>query len=159
MAKQAVVGPAAARVRNVVWRLMQVTGVLRTRFAPMLAGKLTRLPDLLFGVPEAPSAKPSLPVTRAPAWVPQISADQTSVFRVVTTGPADSALARKAADLGRQWPDLVVHETAPRRETGFLLVRPDGFVAARGRTVQDLAGVERSLLNLTSHGGDNRDRI
>ncbi|WP_367129063.1 FAD-dependent monooxygenase [Saccharothrix sp. HUAS TT1] len=131
MIKVFTVGPFAARVRNGTWGLLQATGALRRWFVPLMAGWRTPYPDTLGwgGAKWLPA-----PGTRAPHWVPP-SADRA--FRLVTAGPRAGALAKHAASAAAAHPDLA-HHHVHRPTAGFLLVRPDGYVAASGRTAAAL---------------------
>ncbi|MGP3971902.1 FAD-dependent monooxygenase [Streptomyces sp. 6N223] len=143
MIRQAAAGPVASRVRNGVWALMQATGVLRRWYAPMLAGRLTRYPDVLFGAP-APKAPRGLPApgTRTPAWVPPPGPDQPG-FRLLTLGPTDGGpLTAPAGALAARYPEAVTHDHLTHRTTAWLLLRPDGFVAASGKNAARLAEAE-----------------
>ncbi|MFW6692538.1 FAD-dependent monooxygenase [Streptomyces sp. MAR4 CNX-425] len=161
MIRQAAAGPFASRVRNGVWALMQATGTLRRWYAPMLAGHLTRYPDVLFGAPtpKPPRGLPA-PGSRTPAWVP--AADPgldggpdsgADGFRLLTLGPAGTSPLRSAAEsLAARHPDVVTHAHVARRKAGWLLLRPDGFVAASGRGGARLAEVESLLARVVAGG-------
>jgi 2-polyprenyl-6-methoxyphenol hydroxylase-like FAD-dependent oxidoreductase len=158
MTRMAVLPPAAARVRNAVWSGLQRTGVLRRFYAPTLAGWRARCPDVLFGTPAVPErGRPQLrprrlpgPGTRTPHWVPAPGPEAgITHLRLLTTG---GELARRAAEMAGRRPDLVVHEQVPLpgRGPGFLLLRPDGFVAAGGREAGEVARAERLLERLAA---------
>ncbi|MBW1597420.1 NAD(P)/FAD-dependent oxidoreductase [Streptomyces sp. JJ38] len=140
MVRMAAAGPVASRVRNGVWALMQVTGVLHRWYAAMLAGRLTRQPDVLFGrpAPKPPRGLPA-PGSRTPVWIPAPAARAESVFRLVTLGPGEGQLASSARSLAARFPGLVAHDHIERRRAGWLLLRPDGFVAASGNSDARLA--------------------
>jgi len=152
-------GPRAARVRNAAWQLLEATGVLRRRLVPLLAGWRVRYaPGPLTAGPEQGRRGPGarglrLPQagSRTPSWVPP--ADEGAdplAFRLVTTGPVDSGPARAAHALARALPRLVGHQHLPRHGTGFLLIRPDGFVAASGTTAESLRQAESLLSGLAA---------
>jgi 2-polyprenyl-6-methoxyphenol hydroxylase-like FAD-dependent oxidoreductase len=153
MAKQAVAGPAASRVRNVVWTLLDRTGRLRSWYGPMLAGRRVRYPDVLFGRPWAEAAKAVAPTrrlrplpragTRPPGWLP---ARRTDRFRLVTTG----GLAGAGRELADRLPAAVEHEQVPRSGSVFVLIRPDGVVAAAGGTAEELRAAGDLLAELVS---------
>ncbi len=159
MIRQAAAGPLASRVRNVVWALMQTTGTLRRWYAPMLAGRLTRYPDVLFGTPgpKPPRGLPA-PGSRTPAWVPAAEPGQDG-FRLLTLGPAGGSAAsplRPAAEsLAAGHPDVLAHVHVTGRRAGWLLLRPDGFVAAAGKGAAQLAGVESLLARVVADGAGN----
>lgn len=150
MAKQAVAGPVASRVRNAVWTILDRTGALRSWYGPMLAGRAVRYPDVLSGRPwaeirgSAGSRRRLRPPPRVgapqPRWIP--TAD-TSLFRLVTTGELESVgreLARREL--------MLTHEHVEHPGTCFVLVRPDGFVAASGADSDELAATERLIAEL-----------
>ncbi|OLB75552.1 MAG: hypothetical protein AUI14_20825 [Actinobacteria bacterium 13_2_20CM_2_71_6] len=147
LARLALLGPVAARVRNTVWRLASATGVLRRRYAPVLAGSRSRYTEGV--VLPAPARRASLPPpgTRTPAWVPAPATDPRR-FRLVTLGAPTGALVDGARTVARRFPALVGHEHLTRRGSGFLLLRPDGYVAATGTGPDGLAGVETVLRDL-----------
>lgn len=141
MIRQAAAGPVRARLRNGVWRLMDATGVLRRWYAPMLAGRLTRYRSgaLGGGAGRPPRGLPGVG-TRTPGWA---AGAHALGFRLVTLGAEDGPLSRSAAGIASRLGSVVVHEHDPRTDhgAGFLLLRPDGFVAAAGRTAEALDGV------------------
>jgi 2-polyprenyl-6-methoxyphenol hydroxylase-like FAD-dependent oxidoreductase len=140
MARQAVIGPVAARVRNAAMRGLGAAGVLKRWYAPMLAGQLIRYPDVL-AVATAGTGRarrsPSTrflprPGTAAPDWIPAPGPDRSAPFRLVTFGPAGDGLEAPArAEVGRV-PGLATHDHVVRSRSGFAVIRPDGFVAASG---------------------------
>ncbi|MFJ1767925.1 FAD-dependent monooxygenase [Amycolatopsis sp. NPDC088138] len=142
------VGPALARARNAAWRALGSVGLLTHWFAPLLAGGRTRYPDVLPGARPrrrrgiASAALPR-PGTRAPAWVPDAPAGAR--FRLLTTGSPNGSLARAASATS----DLVAREHVPRRGRGFVLLRPDGYVAASGVTTTDLGDAMRRIVLLS----------
>ena len=138
--------PLQARVRNTVWSLLQRTGVLRRWYAPTLAGWRTHYPDVLAGAVPARRRNPA--GRRTPSWVEP--ADVGTALRLHVT--ADAELSRAARVLADAHPGLVVHEDGPGPRAGYLLLRPDGYVAAGGRTVADLAAAERVLTALGPSG-------
>ncbi|MFI8491237.1 FAD-dependent oxidoreductase [Streptomyces rubrogriseus] len=137
-------GPAAARVRNAAWRLLETTGVLRRRLVPLLAGwrvryeggGLTSEPERTGrGLRARGLRQPPLPGSRTPSWVPPAGAGADPLaFRMVTTGPVGGALAVAARSVAAAFPRQVRHEHLSRPGAAFLLLRPDGFVAASGTT-------------------------
>ncbi|EST35265.1 hypothetical protein N566_17790 [Streptomycetaceae bacterium MP113-05] len=148
MVRMAAAGPFASRLRNAVWTLMQVTGVLRKWYAPMLAGRLTRHPDVLFGAPtpKPPRGLPA-PGSRTPAWVPDPEAEQTG-FRLVTLGSGEGDLPTAARALCARHPQLT-HSSTTHNKRGWLLLRPDGFVAAVGAGESELGEIPELLQRIT----------
>ncbi|MFE3255392.1 FAD-dependent oxidoreductase [Nocardia sp. NPDC059091] len=130
LTKLAVLGPIAARVRNVVWRLLEQSGALRHWYAPRLAGWHARYPEPYPGARVPPAAL--------------ADSDFTSL-RLVTTGGPNDALVAQARYLARTSSVRVRHEHMTGGRQQFYLVRPDGFLAASGRTVSDLPGVVEFL--------------
>jgi 2-polyprenyl-6-methoxyphenol hydroxylase-like FAD-dependent oxidoreductase len=143
MAKQAVAGPAASRVRNAVWTLLERTGALRSWYGPMLAGRGVRYPDVLFGRSWAEVRKAAAPKrrlrplprvgARPPKWVPPA---EDGGFRLVTTGALTGSLPG------------VTHQHVQHPGDVFLLIRPDGFVAASGGTVEELRALRDLVADL-----------
>lgn len=134
-------GPVGARLRNASWRLLESSGLLRRWFAPLIAGRRVRYPDVLLRT----GARAA---TRVPAWAGSASGPDPERLRLVTTGPAGGVVARLAAAIAERAPDRVAHHHLARRRTGFLVVRPDDYVAARGARAADLLTVEKSLTTL-----------
>lgn len=129
--------PPWNHLRNVVVRAAEVLGALRTWYAPMLAGRRIRYPGLPLGCPlgKRPVGLP------APPWA--LLDPDPSRYRLITTGDApDAAIAVRAAALAERWPHLVTHRHIRRGAHRFVLVRPDGYVAAQGRA-RGLGGADR----------------
>lgn len=146
-------GPFAARVRNTVWSSLEATGVLRRWFVPLLAGWRIHYPDTLSDAPAGParSRRPRglpAPGRRAPHWVPLEQEAGPAGFRLVTTGPAGGAVALRGRAWAERAPLPVGHVHVPRRAAGFVLVRPDGYVAAAGGTPAELADAGRLLARI-----------
>ncbi|ARP73398.1 FAD-binding monooxygenase [Streptomyces pluripotens] len=135
MARQAVAGPVARHARDLVWRLLGASGGLARGYAPMLAGWRSRYPDVLFGGPAGDThrSRPR-PGTRDPSWLPKPSDGLAGRFQLITYGGTASQLAAAASELADQWPDLVAHFPLDGRTQRFVLLRPDGYVAASGDT-------------------------
>ncbi|MFE6037786.1 FAD-dependent monooxygenase [Streptomyces sp. NPDC056452] len=139
-------GPAAARVRNTAWSTLESAGVLRRWFAPLLAGWRVRYPD-----PESSGRRlPAftghrLPAvgTRSPHWA--TSSQDPDRYRLLTLGSAGGDPLRRGRALSGLWPRLVVHSHVRRGTAGFVLLRPDGYVAASGRTPADWERAQRLL--------------
>jgi 2-polyprenyl-6-methoxyphenol hydroxylase-like FAD-dependent oxidoreductase len=158
-AKMFMLSPAKARMRNTAWRGLEATGLLRRRFVPLLAGWRVSYPDALFataGPVTTPRGMPS-PGTRVPPWVPAPSRPGPGTFRLLTLGDRDGDLRRRAQDLAGTMPGLVSHDHHSERGRGFLLLRPDGFVARSGTTPDDLDRAGRLLAGLTPNGRDGRE--
>lgn len=163
------VGPVVARIRNAVCDVLEATGVLRRRFIPRLAGWRTRYPDAFFGTVAAePRSRPRPigarylpePGARTPHWVPAPMERTGHGFRLLTTGPSSGPLARGGEAVAERWPRLLSHEHLPRGRAGFLVLRPDGFVAASGRSAAGLTRLDRSLMPRLSVGGSSaHDRV
>jgi len=155
-------GPIAAWVRNTAAEALQAAGVLRRRFIPRLAGWRISYPDILLGSQPA-GAPRSLqrPVSRAlprpgvrtPHWVPVPEPGTGDLFRLLTIGTPADGLAHWGEAIAGRLPDLLSHDHLPRRGTGFLLLRPDGYVAARGKSADDLDRLERTLADHLISGG------
>lgn len=129
-------GPAAARVRNSAWATLESLGVLRRWFAPLLAGWRVRYPAGGAGGHGLPR-----PGTRSSHW--SASAIAEDRYRLVTRGNRGAKLRGLALAAGR--PGLVGHRHVERGSHGFVLLRPDGYVAASGTTSADWKHAERLL--------------
>ncbi|WP_051712488.1 FAD-dependent oxidoreductase [Spirillospora albida] len=132
-ARMFTLGPRRARVRNAAWRGLDAAGVLRRHFVPLLAGRRVTYPDVLPGAPARPVRGLPAPGERLPGNPPPGA--RRDVLRLLTLG--DPGLERAGAALAARHPGRLAHEHRPGGR-GFVLVRPDGFVARSGRTVQDL---------------------
>ncbi|MFD3588745.1 FAD-dependent oxidoreductase [Streptomyces sp. NPDC058683] len=129
MARQAVVGPLARQIRNITWRLLDATGVLARGYAPMLAGWRSHYPDVLFGGTERARPRPG---TRDPRWIPKPADELAGRFQLITYGGKDTRLATEAAELADRLPELVAHFPLDGPAEKYVLLRPDGYVAAGG---------------------------
>ncbi|MFG2358737.1 FAD-dependent oxidoreductase [Streptomyces sp. NPDC048521] len=148
MARQAEAGPMARRVRDLTWRLLQATGALAHGYAPMLAGWRSRYPDVLLGDPAGgrDRTRPR-PGTRDPRWIPKASDELAGRFQLITYGGPSGELAAAAAELADRLPELVAHFPLNGRTQRFVLLRPDGYVAASGGADR-LPGVAAKLAAL-----------
>ncbi len=145
MTKQAVLSPAAVRVRNGTLRTLHALGVLERVNMPILAGRRVRYPDVLFGGASAPGVRGlPKPGGRAPDWI----ADQGNgdTFLLVTTGSAAESTARAAAEGS----PLLTHVPVERDGDAVLLVRPDGFVAAAGRGAAGVTAIVSLVRSLAA---------
>ncbi|MFF4255937.1 FAD-dependent oxidoreductase [Streptomyces sp. NPDC001663] len=159
-ARMFLLGPVGARLRNAGWRLLEAGGVLRRWFTPLLAGRRMRYttPLLPATAAEAGGTRPAAtslrarllpaPGTRGPAWLPGPLTGAPQ-FRLLTLGAAASEVRRGARELSDRHAPLVRHDhTASRARTGFVLLRPDGFVAASGDGLEALGRVDALLSGL-----------
>jgi 2-polyprenyl-6-methoxyphenol hydroxylase-like FAD-dependent oxidoreductase len=144
--RRSVVSPLENRIRNGMLSLAHRSGMLTRRLPPMFAGWLIHYPDTLFPAPRAkpPKALPK-PGTRDPHW--QLEPADQDRFQLVTLGPSGSPLESEAKALAASQPALLTYRHRGDRGTGFVLLRPDGFVAACGRPA-DLTRVTHSLTAL-----------
>ncbi|MFK4123683.1 MULTISPECIES: NAD(P)/FAD-dependent oxidoreductase [Streptomyces] len=166
MARQAVAGPVAGHVRNLTWKLLQVTGVLTRAYAPMLAGWRSHYPDVLFGAPgtkqRTERSRPR-PGTRDPRWTPRATDELAGRFQLFTHGDPAGPLAARAAELTADLPDVVAHIPSYGGQEHFVLLRPDGYVAASGgaddlsRAAERLASLVPALPSGTP-AGEGRSR-
>jgi hypothetical protein len=161
--KMFTLGPTAARVQNVSWSLLGATGVLRRWFVPLLAGRRIRYADALLAAPDTGSEgrRATLrlagltlprPGTRPPYWVPAAPPGTPAGFRLVIVGrAADSVLARHGRRLAQAHGTALRYEHHRRRTAAsFMLLRPDGYVAASGTAPAGLDQAERLLLGLAA---------
>ncbi|MFI9011481.1 FAD-dependent monooxygenase [Actinosynnema sp. NPDC053489] len=138
MMRMFMLGPAAARVRNAAWGALERTGALRRWFVPLLAGWKVRYSDELLRATGKPGRV--RPGTRTPHWVPR--RDHGGALRLLTTGSSGAPLVARARALADRNASLVEHDHLTGRPGGFLLLRPDGYVAASGTTPAELTEVE-----------------
>jgi 2-polyprenyl-6-methoxyphenol hydroxylase-like FAD-dependent oxidoreductase len=161
--------PMAAQVRNVTWRALRETGVLRSWFVPLLAGRRIRYATGLGERPLGAGTGPGhllsrllpRPGTRSPYWVPASGSGPKAACRLLTMGPPGGDLVGLGRAVAEGQPALVSHEHLGQRRAGFLLLRPDGYVAARGTTAAELAQAERlvqAMARISSHQRGNPDR-
>lgn len=156
--KMFMLGPRAARVRNSVWHSLDTLGVLRRWFVPLLAGWQISHPGPLWGGAPKRAGAAALrarllpaPGTRTPHWVPVPDDTAADRFRLLTLGPSGGELTGRARELADRCPHHLVHEHAARRGPGrgFLLLRPDGYIALTGVTPEELGRVTELLDALT----------
>ncbi|MFI1104941.1 FAD-dependent monooxygenase [Streptomyces melanogenes] len=154
-------GPAASRVQNASWKVLAATGVLRNWFVPLLAGRRVRYPEVLLPAHRPASERRGAalrlpgralprPGSRAPHWMPAAAPGAGTGFRLLTLGrPAGSALAGRGRRLAQAHSAALTHEHHTRwGTTGYVLVRPDGYVAACGTDAAGLDQVESLLIGL-----------
>ncbi len=77
--------------------------------------------------------------------MPCTGTDVQSVFRLLTLGPPGGELVRRGRSLAARRSGVLTHDHLPRRGAGFLLLRPDGYVAASGTTTSGLDQAEELL--------------
>ncbi|WP_375772896.1 FAD-dependent monooxygenase [Archangium gephyra] len=146
LTRQTLFPPMALRLRNVMLHLLHRAGRLQNILVPSLSGRQIHYPDVLFGEPLSPGngkrkrrAGPlPAPGMQAPAWVLKADGEGLNGFRLITTGAGDSELARRANTLVEGRPSLARHRHLGEASEGFLLLRPDGYVAASGQAVPQL---------------------
>jgi 2-polyprenyl-6-methoxyphenol hydroxylase-like FAD-dependent oxidoreductase len=143
MVRRSVVSPFENRVRAAIMSLAHRSGALARRFPPLFAGWLIHYPDALLPARQAKQPK-SLPKpgTRDPRW--QREPDDQDRFQLITLGPPGSPVESEAMALAASQSALLTHRRRTDQEAGFVLLRPDGFIAACGRPT-DLPDVARAL--------------
>lgn len=134
MARQAVLGPFAAWMRNTLFAAAHRSGVLGKQLPPLLAGWSIRYPETLIG-PSPGRRAAFLPPAGAhsPDWAVATVPGGHERFELVTVGPEDTPQRAQAEGFARQHGALVSHRHVVAGKEGYLLLRPDGFVAASGR--------------------------
>ncbi|MET0400762.1 MAG: FAD-dependent monooxygenase [Cystobacter sp.] len=146
LTQQTLYPPMALRLRNAVLHVLHRLGRLQNILVPSLAGRQIHYPDVLFGAsPASQAGKPErstedLPAAgmRAPAWASKAEEGGFNGFRLITGGPGGGELARRAGRLVDGQPALAKHHHVSDETEGFLLLRPDGYVAASGRQAPQL---------------------
>jgi hypothetical protein len=103
-----------------------------------------RYPDALgLGGQKTPKGLP-VPGSRSPAWPLDPDPDPIGRFQLVSMGPADGTMSRRGRELAEEEPTLVAHRHRTTAGSGFVLLRPDGYVAAAG-TETDFPPLVRAL--------------
>ncbi|GAB2871339.1 FAD-dependent monooxygenase [Streptomyces mayteni] len=139
--------PWKVRVRDVLLRAADATGVLTRAYAPVMAGRRITYPPM--PRPTGRRARQHVGVGGAFPAARPAPGDPADAYRLVTVGPA--GLAERAAAVAADWPHLVAHQTLdpaggplPCARDGYYLVRPDGYVADHGHP-EDLESVHALL--------------
>ncbi len=144
LTKQTLYPPMALRLRNALLHLLHRAGRLRDILLPSLSGRHVHYPDVLLGESSGTGKRPRragplpAPGMQIPAWVPKAEGEGLNGFRLISVGPQDSTLARRAHSLVNGPSALATHHHLVRAEEGFLLLRPDDYVAASGQTLAQL---------------------
>lgn len=154
MARQGVLGPVARWMRNTMLSAAHRSGALARRLPPLLAGWSIQYPQTLIGPGPSRRAKFLPPAgAHSPDWTnghppgnpsghtpgsaqgsaPGRDPGHRDCFELVTVGPDNTPQREQAAALARQHGALVSHRHVVQDTEGFLVLRPDGFVAASGR--------------------------
>lgn len=137
--------PPWNHLRNPLMRAAHSRESLRTQYTSALAGWRIRYPETTLGCPRASGAA-GLP---APTWA-ATRATAPHSYRLLTTGTARAeGWPDAAAQLARRHASIMTHHHIHRPPTGFLLVRPDGYVALAGRA-RDLERIDQLLTAITS---------
>lgn len=145
--------PPWSILRNAVLRVAERTRWPPHWYAARVAGQRIRYPTTSLGCPPGPRGT-GLP---APAWA-ALPADRVpDRFLLVTSGPPDRPLPRAADAVGQRHTSLISRHHVPGRRPEFLLLRPDGYVAARG-TSRDFTHTER-LLTAISPATASREEV
>ncbi|MET9862670.1 FAD-dependent monooxygenase [Streptomyces smyrnaeus] len=140
----ALVRPPWNTVRNAALRLAERSGTAQNWYAATVAGQKIRYPATALGGPPD-SRRTGLP---APDWAAPLALLRDR-FTLLTSGPPGCGLSQAAEALARRHAALLGHRQLLRHRREFLLIRPDGYVAARGRH-KDLPRIERLLVALSS---------
>jgi len=134
MARQGVLGPFASWMRNTLLAAAHRSGALAQRLPPVLAGWSIRYPQTLIGPgPNRPARFLPPAGAHSPDWTIERDPGGRDCLELVTVGPDNTPQRAQAAALARQHDALVSHRHVAAKREGFLLLRPDGFVAASGR--------------------------
>lgn len=155
MTQQAKVSKPAQRIRGVAMVALGRAGALDKFYAPLLAGWRNRYPDVLSCEP-VKAGRRSPVGTRSPRSE-EIARAGDGRFQLVTTGPVGT-LTSRAQTVAARRPELVRHVHQAGGKPGFLLVRPDGYVAAAGTEAGlDRAGRLLDRLTPAAAGAEVRD--
>lgn len=147
MARQAVLSPIANRVRNSLMALAHRTGVLGRKLPPLLSGWQIRYPDVLIPAPKKVPRGLPLPGMRSPHYT--LEPDEADRWQLITVGADGGAAHTQGTALAGRLPDLLTHRHRGGATEGFVLLRPDNYVAASGRP-DELGPVATALENLVS---------
>jgi hypothetical protein len=136
-------------------------GRLQNILLPSLSGRRIHYPDVLFADTRSPRRKKRgpgaepLPAAgmQAPTWAPKPDGEALDGFRLLTMGPDGSELAQQARKLTGDPPLLAEHRHLPERPAGFILLRPDGYVAASGQTAPELGHTWQRLERVVQDPG------
>jgi 2-polyprenyl-6-methoxyphenol hydroxylase-like FAD-dependent oxidoreductase len=139
----ALLKPPWNRLRTPVIRAALGPAFLRHRYVSILAGRRIRYPTLDLGC-RSSTGPAGLP---APHWAAPAQ-DEPTRYTLVTTGKPD-VWSAPAATLVRRHAPILGHRHVDRARAGFLLVRPDGYVALTGRATS-LDEVDQLLTNITN---------
>ncbi|WP_193318715.1 FAD-dependent oxidoreductase [Nonomuraea phyllanthi] len=133
LTKSATLGPAAWRVRNLAMAAAHRTGGLARFLVPVLSGRRVHYPNTLgLAGPERTRSKGlPRPGSRDPGWPLVHGPGTAGRFQLVSMGPADGRMYRQAGKFAGGEP-LVAHSHRITRGSGYVLLRPDGFVGAAG---------------------------
>ncbi|MGW8375460.1 FAD-dependent monooxygenase [Streptomyces sp. ODS28] len=135
----ALVRPPWSRLRNGVLRAAERAAPAQRWYAAKVAGERIRYPATALGcLPGFRGTGLPAPGRAAP------SAAERDRLTLLTCGPPGAALPRAGEALARRHAAVLSHRHLPRRRREFLLIRPDGYVAARGRP-KDLPRIEPLL--------------
>lgn len=154
MARQGARGPVAVFLRNTLLTAAHRSGALGKRLPPTLAGWGIRYPQPLIEPGPTGRARFLPPAgAHSPDWSVKAHPGEHGGFELVTLGPADTPQRAQGAQLAREHGALVAHRHVAAENEGFLLLRPDGFVAASGRS-GDLGWLGPALAKLA---GSNKE--
>jgi hypothetical protein len=141
-------------LRNTLLTAAHRSGALGKRLPPTLAGWTIRYPQPLIEPGPTGRARFLPPAgAHSPDWSTKSDPGEHGGFELVTLGPDDAPQRAQAAQLARAHGALVSHRHVAAENEGFLLLRPDGFVAASGRS-GDLGWLGPALAKLA---GSNKE--
>ncbi|WP_433340071.1 FAD-dependent oxidoreductase [Streptomyces sp. CA-253872] len=147
----------ATGVRDGLWRALESAGVLRRWFAPLIAGRRIHYPRQagargpLRGTTRAlalRAARLARAGERTPPGLEAGAAEAGDALRLCVAGSGHGRLAERAREFAGEYPDLVTYRALPGPARGFVLLRPDGYVAASGTTPGELAAARGVLAAL-----------
>lgn len=147
MARRAVLSPFANRVRNTLMAVAHRTGVLGRTLPPLLSGWQVRYPDVLIPAPGKPVRGLPPAGTRSPRF--PLEPGDPDAWQLVTVGAARGPAQAQGNAIAGRLPGLLAHRHRGGAPEGFVLLRPDGYVAASGRP-DELDRAATALENLVS---------
>ncbi|MEU7230159.1 FAD-dependent oxidoreductase [Streptomyces chrestomyceticus] len=148
----ALASPPWSALRNAALKVAERTSRAPNWYAARVAGQRIRHPTTSLGRPPGFRGT-GLP---APEWAAPLSHHMPDRLLLVTSGPPNGPLPRAADAMAQRHTSLISHHHVPRQRPEFLLIRPDGYVAARGG-FKSLPRTERLLVAISPATTSRKD--